>query len=68
MGAIRLPALVPFRLPLTRPGFDASYGFHSYAMRWTKDAMAFYVDGKLIPNGVRKNTINEPMYMLARWP
>jgi len=37
-------------------------------MRWTKDAMAFYVDGKLIPNGVRKNTINEPMYMLARWP
>jgi endo-1,3-1,4-beta-glycanase ExoK len=31
-------------------GFDPSQDFHEYAIRWTRDAICWYVDRQLVPN------------------
>jgi UDP-galactopyranose mutase len=39
-------------------GFDASKAFHTYAFKWAKDSIKWYVDGKLVPMPICIDTLN----------
>jgi len=54
------------RVPL---GYDASKGFHDYAIKWLPDAVRFYADGKLIHETKKGDPIpSHPSYLyLTLW-
>lgn len=40
-------------------------GYHTYALRWTKSTLTWYLDGKVIHTYTGPNVPDEPMYFLA---
>jgi len=44
---------------------EATSGYHTYGMSWTKDTLSFYFDGELMGTRPTPNDMHGPMYILA---
>lgn len=49
-------------------GFDASKAFHTYAFKWAKDSIKWYVDGELVHESVKNIPQKKAQIFMDAWP
>jgi beta-glucanase (GH16 family) len=55
-------------------GIDVTQDYHTYGLKWQKDYLTYYFDGREIAKAATPASANKPMYMLANlaiggnWP